>query len=282
MMRRDRLGILKRREHGVIVDAAWVAAHLADPKVEVVELDVSRASYDAGHIPGAVLWNAYSDLRDSSYTPIGHAELERLLSRSGISPDTTLVFYGYGAVLGLWLMKAHGHADLRMLAGPREQWTEAGGEWSTDVPEPLESSYPLAEAKADTLASRSAAEAAIGDPRRVLLDVRAESEYDGERFWPSGATEDVGRAGHIPGAVSLPIGLMCNEDETLKPAEELRLLLDGAGITSDVQVITYCTIGNRASRAWFALKYLLDYPDVSVYYGSWVEWGKAADTPIEP
>jgi thiosulfate/3-mercaptopyruvate sulfurtransferase len=266
----------------VIVDAAWVAAHLADPNVEVVELDVSRAAYDAGHIPGAVLWNAYSDLRDSGYTPIGRAELERLLTRSGISPDTTLVFYGYGAVLGLWLMKAHGHADVRMLAGPRDQWTKAGGEWGTDVPEPMESSYPLSEAKADTLASRSAAEAAIGDPRQVLLDVRAESEYDGERFWPSGATEDVGRSGHIPGAVSLPIGLMCNDDETLKPAEELHLLLEGAGITSDTQVITYCTIGNRASRAWFALKYLLDYADVSVYYGSWAEWGKAADTPIEP
>jgi thiosulfate/3-mercaptopyruvate sulfurtransferase len=279
---RGRLGIHKRREHVVIVDAAWVAAHLADPRVAVVELDVSPASYDAGHIPGAVLWSAYSDLRDSDYTPVGRAELERLLSRSGISPDTTLVFYGYGAALGVWLMQAHGHADVRMLAGPREEWTEAGGGWSADVPEPPESSYPLAEAKADTLASRSAAEAAIGDPRRLLLDVRAESEYDGERFWPSGATEDVGRTGHIPGAVSLPIGLMCNEDETLKPAEELRLLLDGAGITSDMQVIAYCTIGNRASRAWFALKYLLDFTDVSVYYGSWVEWGKAPDTPIEP
>jgi thiosulfate/3-mercaptopyruvate sulfurtransferase len=265
----------------MIVDAAWVAAHLTDPKVELIELDVSRASYDAGHIPGAVLWNAYSDLRDAGYRPIPRDGLERLLSQSGITPDTTVVFYGYGAVLGLWLMKAHGHADVRMLEGPRDQWTEAGGKWSTDVPAPLESSYPLAEASAELLAPRSAAEAAIGDPGQVLLDVRAESEYIGERFWPSGASEDAGRAGHIPGAVSLPISSLCNRDETLKSAQELRLLLEAAGITPEKQVIAYCTIGNRASRAWFALKYLLDYADVGVYYGSWVEWGKALDTPVE-
>ena len=265
----------------MLIDAAWVATHLTDPDVRLIELDVSRAAYDAGHIPGAVLWNAYSDLRDSHYTTISSRELERLLSRSGLTPETTAVFYGYGAALGLWLMEAHGHADARMLPGPRDQWTESGGDWSTEVPQPVESSYPLPAPTADTLASRAAAEAAIGHPGRVLLDVRAESEYAGERFWPSGATDDVGRAGHIPGAISVPIGLLCNADETLKPADELRRVLEEAGVTPDKQVITYCTIGNRASRAWFALKHVLDYPEVCVYYGSWVEWGKAADTPVE-
>lgn len=268
-------------DHTPIVDAAWIAAHPSDPNVRVVEVDVSKAAYDAGHIPGAVLWNAYSDLRDGDYRTIGRAELERLLSRSGITPDTTLVFYGYGAALGFWLMNAHGHRDVRLLEGPRERWAQAGHEWSTDVPAPARSSYPLAAASADLLASRPDVEAASADAGVVLLDVRAKSEYDGERFWPSGATADVGRAGHVPGAISVPIDLLRNDDDTPKPREEMRAALASAGVSPEKKVIAYCTIGNRASQAWFTLKYLLDYPDVSVYYGSWVEWGKMPDTPVE-
>ncbi len=234
---------------GVTVDDAWVAAHLTDPKVRIIEVDVSRAAYDAGHMPGAVLWNAYSDLRDSTYAPIGNEKLAGLCSRSGISPDTTLVFYGYGAVLGFWLMAAHGHADVRMLAGRRDQWASGGGEWSTEVQTPPEGAYPLPDAKQELLASQTDVEAAIGNPNLVLLDVRAESEYSGERFWPSGATEDAGRAGHVPGAVSVPIGLLRNEDETLRSPDELRRALDDAGVTPDKAVIVYCTIGNRASQA---------------------------------
>jgi len=265
-----------------IVDVSWIASHGGDAEVRLVEVDVSRAAYEEGHIPDAVLWNAYSDLRDADYRPIGHAEFQRLLSRSGIEPDTTLVFYGYGAALGFWLMKAHGHRDVRMLEGSRERWAQAGMQWSTDVPAPVESSYPLAAASGDVLASRADVEAASADAGQVLLDVRAELEYEGERFWPSGATADAGRAGHVPGAISVPIDLLRNEDETLKSPDELRRVLEAAGITSEKRVIAYCTIGNRASQAWFALKYLLGYPDVSVYYGSWVEWGKIADTPVEP
>jgi thiosulfate/3-mercaptopyruvate sulfurtransferase len=264
-----------------IVDADWIAAHASDPNVRLVEIDVSKASYDTGHIPGALLWNAYSDLRDAEYRTIDRAGLERLLSRSGITPDATLVFYGYGGALGFWLMSAHGHADVRMLEGSREQWAQAGRQWSTDVPAPTESSYPLAPASPELLASQADVEAASAGAGEVLLDVRAELEYSGERFWPSGATADVGRAGHVPGAISVPIGLLRNDDETPKPVAEVRDALERAGVTPDKKVITYCTIGNRASQAWFTLKYLLDYPDVSVYYGSWVEWGKLADTPVE-
>ena len=242
---------------------------------------MSRAAFDAGHLPGAVLWNAYTDLRDRNYQPVARAELASLWSRSGIAPGITAVVYGYGAPLGFWLLKAFGHEDVRMLKGSREQWTQAGHEWAVDPPESAEGASLLLIENDDVFASREAVEAAIGDPAQVLLDVRAESEYSGERFWPSGATEDVGRAGHVPGAVSVPIDRLRAPDGTLRGRDELRPIFDLAGVTKDKAVITYCTIGNRASEAWFVLSYLLGYPDARVYYGSWVEWGNATDTPVE-
>ncbi|HLM84629.1 MAG TPA: rhodanese-like domain-containing protein [Solirubrobacteraceae bacterium] len=264
-----------------LADSAWIAAHLQDASLRLVELDVSSTAYESGHIPGAVFWNAYSDLRDPDYIPIGTAQLEGLLSRSGITPQDTLVFYGYGAALGFWLMQAHGHRDVRMLAGSRERWAQDGGRWSTEVPSPAPSAYPLARASAEMLASRADVEAALSDPGVVLLDVRSELEFSGERFWPSGAPEDVGRAGHVPGAVSVPINLLLDDDGAPRDAEELRRVLQAAGVAPAQAVISYCTIGNRASQAAFALRYLLDYPDVRVYYPSWVEWGKADGTPVE-
>jgi thiosulfate/3-mercaptopyruvate sulfurtransferase len=264
-----------------VVDTAWIQSRLSDASVRVVELDVSPAAYDGGHIPGAVLWNAYSDLRGPDYKPVGRAQLERLLMRSGIAPDTTIVFYGYAAALGFWLMKAHGHREVRTLVGSRDQWTRNGGQWSTQVPEPGESSYPLPDPDANALSDRATVEGALGGRDRVLLDVRSELEFNGERFWPSGATEDSGRAGHMPGAINLPIDLLRAEDDTFRTNEQMLGALEGAGVTSEQNVITYCTIGNRASQAWFALKYLLGYPSVTVYYASWVEWGKSPDTPVD-
>jgi thiosulfate/3-mercaptopyruvate sulfurtransferase len=264
-----------------IVDVDWVAAHLGDPSVRIVEVDVSRVAYEEGHIPGALLWNAYADLRDEAYRPVGLVELERLLSRCGISPQTSVVVYGYSAPLGFWLLKAHGHEDVRILMGARERWTQAGNEWSTDAAEHPASTHPPLAEKAGLLADRAAVQHAINDPATILLDTRAESEYSGERFWPSGATEDAGRAGHVPSAISVPIDQLRAEDGTLKSPDELRLVFEDARVRKDAKVITYCTIGNRASEAWFALKYLLDYPDVRVYYGSWVEWGKTPELPID-
>lgn len=273
-------GMSSATDSGPTVDVAWIAAHLEDPRVQLIEVDVSPAAYAAGHIPGAILWNAYADLRDPSYRTIALTELEGLLCRAGITPATTLVFHGYGAALGFWLMKAHGHSDVRILLGSREQWAQAGWPWSTDVPEAIASSYSLAPPSEDLFASQADVAAAIGDPGTVLLDVRAGLEYGGERFWPSGATADAGRAGHLPGAVSVPIDQLRNDDDTLKSPEEIRRALETAGVTSERKVIVYCTIGNRASLAWFALEHLLGYPEVSVYYGSWVEWAKQADTPV--
>jgi thiosulfate/3-mercaptopyruvate sulfurtransferase len=255
------------------VDVDWIASHIGDPQVRLVEVDVSPAAYDEGHIAGAVLWNAYTDLRDQNYSPVALEELQRLLSRPGIASHTCVVTYGYAAPLGFWLLKAHGHDDVRMLMGSRDQWPQTGHEWSTDVPEPPDADHwPLTE-QPHLLAPREAVEAAIDDPSAILLDVRAESEYRGERFWPSGATEDVGRAGRVPGSVNVPIDSLRATDGSLKSPEELSRVLERAGLGRDKAVITYCTIGNRASEAWFALKYLLGYPNARVYYGSWVEGG---------
>jgi len=264
-----------------IVDSDWLARQGADGGARVVEVDVSPAAYEAGHIPGAVMWDAYADLRGGDYMPVDRASLKRLLERSGVAPETTLVFCGYGAALGFWLMSAYGHRDVRMLAGSREQWARRLGPLSADPPAPTPSSYPLGDAANELLVSREAVRAAIDDPRCVLLDVRSEAEYVGERFWPSGATEDAGRAGRIPGAVSVPIDLLRNVDDTYRPAQEMREVLARAGVPAQKRVIVYCTIGNRASQAWFALSRILDYADVGVYYASWVEWGKAPDAPIE-
>jgi thiosulfate/3-mercaptopyruvate sulfurtransferase len=263
------------------VDVSWIVAHIGDPSVRLVEVDVSGAVYDQGHIPGAILWDAYGDLRDSDYRPVALPGLRQLFSRSGITPEATVVFYGYAAPLGFWLMKAHGHSDVRMLMGPRDQWAEAGERWATDVPRPAETRYPDLREDAGILASREAVEAAIGKPDQLILDVRSVPEYTGERFWPSGATAGAGRPGHMPSAVNVPIDLLRAENGAPRSVEELRRAFDAAGVTKDKAVITYCTIGNRASEAWFALKYQLGHPDARVYYDSWAVWGKLADTPIE-
>ena len=151
-------------EPAPIIDASWIAENERDPKLRLIELDVSPSAYDGGHIPGAVFWNAYTDLRDADYRPIELDQLERLLSRSGVTPDATVVFYGYGAALGFWLMKAHGHNDVRMLLGSREQWAQSGGRWSTDVPAPAGSSYRLAGPGAEMLASAADVAAALSQP----------------------------------------------------------------------------------------------------------------------
>lgn len=266
---------------GLLVDPEWIAAHLEDPGVRLIEVDVGPAAYDAGHIPGAVLWNAYTDLRHPDYTPIDAAELEALLSRSGISPATTVVFYGYGTYLAFWLMKRYGHDRVLLMDGPRERWEQAGHRWSVETPAITASSYVLAPEDLSVVTSLEAMQHLISRPDAAIVDVRSRAEFVGERFWPSGATENAGRAGHIPGAVHVPFDLVRDERGTLRSVSELRGLYEASGIGRDQRVVTYCTIGNRASQVWFVLKYVLGYPDVSVYYGSWVEWGKLAGAPID-
>jgi thiosulfate/3-mercaptopyruvate sulfurtransferase len=265
----------------VMVDPEWIADHLDDPGFRLVEVDVSPTAYDAGHIPGAALWNAYSDLRRPDYSPVGSAELADLLSRSGIDRSSTVVLYGYGAYLGFWLMKSIGHERVLLMDGPRDRWERAGYPWSERVPAPLDGAYAVVNNDPTVVASQAHVAELIGRPDGLILDVRSRPEFDGERFWPSGATENTGRGGHIPGAVRLPFDLLLDEKRQLKHPSEIKVICEAHGVAPDRRVVTYCTIGNRASLVWFALKHLLGYADAAVYYGSWVQWGKLPGMPIE-
>lgn len=273
-------GLAASGNGGLLVDPEWIAERLEDGDVRLVEVDVSRTAYDAAHIPGAVLWNAYTDLRHPDYTPISAREFEAVLTSSGISPSSTVVFYGYGAYLGFWLMKCYRHDNVLLMDGPRERWERAGYEWSGEPVITTASSYNLPAADPALIASREVVEERIGQRDAMIVDVRSEAEFAGQHFWPSGATEDAGRAGHIPSAVHVPADLVHDEEGALRSPTDLRAVFE-TSVGSDRRVLTYCTIGNRASQVWFALKYALGQGDVSVYYGSWAEWGKLASTPIE-
>jgi len=266
---------------GVLVSPEWLEGQLGNPRVRVVEVDVSPVAYNDWHIDGAVLWNIYADLKDADYRLVGAAALERLVARSGIRPDSTVVFYGYAPALGLWLMKLYGHADVRILDCSRGNWRAHGRPWSTAVSEPAVGGFHLGKEDPRLRADQLAVLGALGQPGTVLVDVRSAAEYRGECFWPSGGMEPGGRAGHVPSAVHQPIDGLTNEDGSFRSAAELRQIFSSIDLGGRDELITYCTIGGRAATAWFALTYLLGRDHVRVYEGSWAEWGRSPGAPVE-
>jgi thiosulfate/3-mercaptopyruvate sulfurtransferase len=264
-----------------LVDPRWLSARLSDPDVCVVEVDVSSAAYDDWHIDGAVLWNIYTDLRDAEYRPVGAAPVEQLVQRSGIRPDTTVVFYGYAPALGFWLLRRYGHTNVCVLDCDRESWRAEGHPWSTVATEPMTTTYPLGDEDVRITADRADVRDAVGQAGALLVDVRSTAEYEGERFWPSGGQQPNGRAGHVPSAVHQPIDGVYDDHGSFRDVGELRQVFTEIDLDDDeVELITYCTIGGRAATTWFVLTQLLGRDRVKVYEGSWAEWGLLADSPV--
>ncbi|MEW5855240.1 MAG: sulfurtransferase [Myxococcota bacterium] len=269
----------------MLVETDWVDAHRADRMVRLVEVDVDTYSYDEGHVPGAVGWNWSSQLCDTHQRDIlSREQFEKLMSSAGITPETTVVLYGdnnnWFAAWALWQMKIYGHRDVRLMNGGRGKWLAEGRELTLEQPRYDVTQYTAREPDLSLRALLPQVRAEVEAQKTYLVDVRSGPEFTGELLAPPGLPETCQRGGHIPGAASVPWGKTCNPDGTFKSYDDLKALYEGVGVKGDRPVTAYCRIGERSSHTWFVLKYLLGYPDVRNYDGSWTEWGNLVRATI--
>jgi thiosulfate/3-mercaptopyruvate sulfurtransferase len=270
----------------VLVSTDWVAEHLDDPKVRIIESDEDVLLYDMGHVPGAINVDWHTDLQNQVERDfLDKAGFEALLSKNGIGNDTTVVFYGdrnnWYATYAYWLFKYFGHPDVRVMNGGRAKWEAEGRPLTREVASYPETAYTAQEPDERIRAYRDDVLKQVKSGAPSLVDVRSGPEYTGEVLHMAGyAQEGAQRGGHVLGAKSIPWALAANEDGTFKSPEQLRELYAGKDITPDKNVIAYCRIGERSSHTWFVLRELLGYPDVRNYDGSWTEWGSMVGVPI--
>lgn len=278
----------------VLVSTEWVAQHLDDPKIRIVESDEDVLLYDVGHIPGAVKVDWHTDLQDPVVRDfISRMEFGALMGRLGITNDTLVVFYGdksnWWAAYAYWFFKLYGHGPAKLMNGGRQKWEAEGRPYTREVPGYPPATYQVATGASGIRALRSDVVSHIQGwdtpsypSDRALVDVRSPGEYRGELLHMADYPQEGAlRGGHIPRAQSIPWGQAANPDGTFKSAEELRELYGSQGVTADKDVIVYCRIGERSSHTWFVLHELLGYPEVRNYDGSWTEWGNLVGAPVE-
>lgn len=270
-----------------LVDTEWVAQHLDDPNVRIIESDEDPLLYPMGHIKNSVQVDWFTTLQHPLRRDFLTLEqFEDMASRLGITNDTTIVFYGdksnWFACYALWLFQYYGHKDVRIMNGGRNKWEQEKRPLVKEIPSAARTTYRAKEANKSIRAFRDDVFKQL-EAKKPLVDVRSPKEYSGELLhMPNYPQEGATRGGHIPTAVSIPWAQAVNEaDATFKSPEELRAIYEGKNIKADEEVIAYCRIGERSSLTWFVLKYLLGYPAVKNYDGSWTEWGNLVDAPIE-
>ncbi len=269
----------------VLVATDWVADHLGDEAVKLIEVDVDTGAYDKGHIEKAVGWNWQTQLQDGLRRDVTDQKgFEELCSNSGIANDSTVVLYGdnnnWFAAWAFWQFKYYGHADVRLMNGGRKKWELEGRPLTTDNPQPAVTRYNTQEPDSNVRARRDYIYSALDNGNIHMVDVRSPDEFSGKIIAPPGLPETAQRAGHIPGAVNVPWSKAVNDDGTFRSLEELQELYGGEGVGDNQETIAYCRIGERSSHTWFVLKYLLGFSKVRNYDGSWTEWGNLVDAPI--
>jgi len=271
----------------VLVTTDWLRENLKTPNVRIVEVDVDPKLYAAGHIPGAVGWDWTTQLQDQVKRDIiSREDFEKLNSEAGIKNTDTIIIYGdasnWFAAYGFWLYKIYGHKDVRLLNGGRAKWlNEEGAPLTTDVQKFAKSQYKVSSVDGSLRAKVPEIFAAT-EKKAPLVDVRSPDEFTGKIIAPPGMSETAQRAGHVPGATSIPWSTAVTNENTFKTADELRTIyLDQKRLDPSKPTIAYCRIGERSSHTWFVLKYLLGFKDVRNYDGSWTEYGNLIGVPIE-
>ena len=270
-----------------LVETDWIAKHLDDPTVRIIESDEDPLLYRMGHVPGAVQVDWFTTLQHPVRRDfLTKEQFEAFCAQAGISNDMTLVFYGdksnWFACYALWVFEYYGHKNVKIMNGGRAKWEQEKRPLVKELPSYPGTSYKAKDPDKSIRAFREQVFTQV-DTKKPLVDVRSPKEYSGELLhMPNYPQEGATRGGHIPGAVNIPWSKAVNEaDSTFKSTEELRSLYESEGIQSDKDIIAYCRIGERSSLTWFVLKYLLGYPNVKNYDGSWTEWGNLVDAPIE-
>ena len=272
----------------VLVSTEWLAEHLADASVRIIECDEDVLLYEVAHIPGAQKVDWHTDLNDQVIRDyVGREQFQELLRSRGIDESKTVVFYGdknnWWASYAFWVFKLFGFENARLLDGGRTKWEAEGRAMITERPSFARTSYdapPRADEKIRAFFDDALAQSTLGKP---LVDVRSPQEFTGEHtHMPDYPQEGTLRGGHIPGARSVPWARAANSDATFKSALELRAIYEREqGLSSSDEIVTYCRIGERSAHTWFVLTYLLGYPNVRNYDGSWTEWGNTVRAPIE-